>query len=72
MDFNLPVKTNIFSSDFSKDAISQTKYALSQLDLPDHDISVDQIDFMTAEPNPEKELTLSSIHHTVSEWSSKT
>ena len=54
MDFNLPVKTNIFSSDFSKDAISQTKYALSQLDLPDHDISVDQIDFMTAEPNPEK------------------
>ena len=32
MDFNLPVKTNIFTSDISKDAISQTKYALSQLD----------------------------------------
>jgi putative N6-adenine-specific DNA methylase len=55
MDYKLPVKSTIYASDISKDAISQTKYALSQLDLPDHDVSVDQIDFMTAEPEAEKD-----------------
>ena len=54
MDYQLPVKTTIYASDFNKGAISQTKYALSQLDLPDHDVHVDQIDFMTAEPQAEK------------------
>ena len=54
MDYQLPVKTTIYASDFNKDAISQTKYALSQLDLPEHDVHVDQIDFMTAEPQAEK------------------
>ena len=55
MDYKLPVKSTIYTSDISKDAISQTKYALSQLDLPEHDVSVDQIDFLIAEPEPEKD-----------------
>ena len=54
MDYQLPVKTTIYASDVSKDALSQTKYALSQLDLPEHDVSVDLIDFMKAEPEAEK------------------
>ncbi len=54
MDYQLPVKSTIYASDFNRDAISQTKYALSQLDLPEHDVSVDQIDFMTSEPDSDK------------------
>ena len=55
MDYQLPVKTTIYASDISNDALSQTKYALSQLDLPEHDVSVDQIDFMTASPESDKD-----------------
>jgi putative N6-adenine-specific DNA methylase len=50
MDFNPPVPTTIYASDISGDAISQTKYALSQLDLPSHKVSVDEIDFFQSEP----------------------
>ena len=54
MDFNLPVKSTIYASDINRDAISQTKYALSQLDLPEHDVSVSEIDFMDSEPDTEQ------------------
>ena len=50
MEYNTPVPTTIFASDINKDALSQTKYALSQLDLPSHDVNVDQIDFFKSEP----------------------
>ena len=51
MDYNEEIPTKIFASDNNPDAISQTKYALSQLDLPSHDVSVDLIDFFLSEPN---------------------
>ncbi len=55
MDYNLHVPTTIYASDISPDAISQTKYALSQLDLPDSDVSVEEVDFMRSEPNATKD-----------------
>jgi putative N6-adenine-specific DNA methylase len=51
MDFNEPIPTKIYASDINPDAISQTKYALSQLDLPSHDVTVSLVDFFKSEPN---------------------
>ena len=55
MDYNLPVKTTIYASDICRDAISQTKYSLSQLDLPEHDVSVGEVDFFKSEPDTSEE-----------------
>ena len=51
MEFNEPIPTTIYASDINPDAISQTKYALSQLDLPSHDVTVSLVDFFKSEPN---------------------
>ena len=51
MEFNEPIPTNIYASDINPDAMSQTKYALSQLDLPSHDVTVSLVDFFKSEPN---------------------
>lgn len=49
-DYNEEVPTHIYASDMSKEAISQVKYAMAQLDLPEHNVSIDMIDFFTSEP----------------------
>lgn len=53
-EYNEEVPTYIYASDSSKEAISQTKYAMAQLDLPSHNVSIDQIDFLTSEPELDK------------------
>lgn len=50
-DYNEEIPTHIYASDSSKEAISQVKFAMAQLDLPEHSVTIDQIDFFESEPD---------------------